>query len=90
MGGILTKTCYSTQVEPHTAKLCFSVSLKHFGGNSQKNSLFGQKSDYLRKERRNTQKVSFPGKVLIGANPVENLDLFKQMFIIKSVKGNKY
>ena len=25
-----------------------------------------------------------------GANPVENLDLFKQMFLIKRVKGDKY
>ena len=30
MGEILIKTCFSTQSEPHTAKLCFSVVLKHF------------------------------------------------------------
>ena len=30
MGGILTKTCFSPQSEPHTAKLCFSVVLSIF------------------------------------------------------------
>ena len=28
---ILTKTYFSSQNEPHTAKPCFSVVLKHFG-----------------------------------------------------------
>ena len=27
---------------------------------------------------------------LKGANPEENLDLFKQLFLIKPVKGHKY
>ena len=57
MGEILTKTCFSPQIEPHTAKLFFSVVLKHFGVNSQKTSLFRPKRDYLRKEHRNSQKV---------------------------------
>ena len=39
------QNCFSTQNEPHTAKLCFPVVLKHFWGNSLKNSLFSQKSD---------------------------------------------
>ena len=43
MGGILTKTCFSPQSDPHTAKLCFSVDLKHFFGNSERSSLFSQK-----------------------------------------------
>ncbi len=30
------KTCFSPKCDPHTAKLCFSVALKHFGGNSQR------------------------------------------------------
>ena len=30
MEGILTKTCFSPQSEPHTAKLCFSVVLSIF------------------------------------------------------------
>ena len=59
MREILTKTCFSPQSEPHTDKLCFSVSLKHFRGKSQRTALFSSKSDYLRKEHRNTQKVCF-------------------------------
>ena len=46
--------CFSPQNEPYTAKLRFSVVLKHFGGNSLITSLFIQKSDYIRKKHRNT------------------------------------
>ena len=42
-GEILTKTCFSSLYDPHTAKLCFSVVLKHFWRNSQGTSLFSQK-----------------------------------------------
>ena len=59
MGQILIIKKISPQNEPHTAKLCFSFVLKHFGGHSLKTSLFSQKSDYLRKDHRNTQKVCF-------------------------------
>ena len=48
------KKRFSPQTELHTATLCFSVGLKHFGGNSLKTSLFSQKSDYLRKKLRKT------------------------------------
>ena len=48
---ILTKTVFSPQSETHTAKLYFSVVLKNFRGNSQRNSLFSPKSDHLRKSR---------------------------------------
>ena len=57
MREILTKTCFSPQIQLHTAKLFFSVLLKNFRGNSQRTSLISQKSNYLRKEHRNTQKV---------------------------------
>ena len=30
-GKYQTKTCFSPQSEPHTAKLCFSVVLEHLG-----------------------------------------------------------
>ena len=43
------KKYFSPQNAPHTAKLCFSVALIHFWGNSLKTYLFSQKSDYLRK-----------------------------------------
>ena len=62
MGEILTKTCSSPQSEPHTVKLCFSVVLKNFRGNSQRTSLFSPKSDYFRKEPRNTQNKLEQGK----------------------------
>ncbi len=59
MREILTKKSFSPQSEPHTAKLCFTVVLKYFGGNSQKNYIFSQKCDYLRKKHRITQKFVF-------------------------------
>ena len=59
MGEILTKTCFSPLSEPHSAKLCFSVVLKFFGGNSQRTTPFSPISEYLRKEHRKTQKVWF-------------------------------
>ncbi len=58
MGEILTKTSLSPQSEPHTAKVCFWIVLNHFRGNSERTSLFIPKSDYIRKEHRNTQKVN--------------------------------
>ena len=86
MGEIITKSCFSSQSEPHTAKLCFSVVLKHFCGYSQKSSLFSQKSDYVRKEHWNTQKVCFI-KCLKGLNPDENLDCLNNCFLSKQLKG---
>ena len=55
----INQNCFSPHSEPYTAKLCFSVVLMHFWGNSQRTSLFSPKSDSLRKEHRNTQKVCF-------------------------------
>ena len=52
MGEILTKTCYS----PKTMLFC---CFEAFMGISQRTCLFSQKSDILRKEHRNTQKVCF-------------------------------
>ena len=43
MWDMLIKPCFSPQSEPHTAKLCFSVVLRHFCGNSQRTSLYGKK-----------------------------------------------
>ncbi len=54
-GTNVNKKKISPQNEPHTAKLCFSVVLKHFWENSQETSLFIQKSDYLRKKLRINQ-----------------------------------
>ena len=49
MGTKINKNCFSPKNESQTAKLCFSVVLKHFRGNLQRNSLFIQKSGYLLK-----------------------------------------
>ena len=52
MWEILTKTCFSTQSEPHRAELCFSIFLKHFLGNSHRASLFhhSERSTELRRK----------------------------------------
>ena len=84
MREILTKTCFSPQSEPHTAKLYFSVVLKHFLGNSQRTSLF------LVKGALNYSESLFFLTCLKRVNPEENLDLFKQLFLIKPAKGKKY
>ena len=89
-GGYINKNSFSPQSKPHTAKLCFSVVLKHFRGNSQRTSLFRPKSGYLRKEDRNTHKVCFSWHVWKWENPDENLDVFKELFLIKPLKGDKY
>ena len=86
---MLTK-CFSPQSKPHTAKLCLSVVLKHFWRNSLRPFLFRHKSDYLRNEHWNTRKVCFSYHVWKGEIPEENLDLFKQLFLIKPVKADKY
>ena len=58
-GDIYLKKCFSPQIKPHTATLCLSVVLKHFGGNSLRTFLFRHKSEYLGNEDWNTQKVFF-------------------------------
>ena len=65
---------------------CFEA----FWGNSLRTFLFIYKIDYYRNEHWYTQKVCFSYHVWKGANPKENLGLFKQMFLIKPVKGDKY
>ena len=62
MGEIFKKKIFPYLSEPHTDKLCISVSLKHFWGNSQRTSLFSPKSDYLRKEHRKYSKSCFFNK----------------------------
>ena len=42
-GGKYKQKLFFSQSEPHTIILCFSVILKHFGGNSQRTSLFTKK-----------------------------------------------
>ena len=49
MGEILTKTCFSPQSEPHTAKLCFCCFEAFWGKFTEKFSFYS-KSGNLRKE----------------------------------------
>ena len=60
---------------PHTAKLCLSVVLKKFWGYSLIFLIFCQKMT-----------ISEKGVAI----PVENLDLFKQLSLIKPLKRDKY
>ena len=87
MEKIFKKTCFSPQYEPHTDKLCFSVVLKHFRGNSQKTSLLGQKVTF---SKRNIEKLRNLFNLIFWkrVTPEENLDLFKQLFLTKQVKGD--
>ncbi len=78
--GNINKNLFFISSEPHTAKLCFSVNLKHFSGNSQRTSLFSQKG---------TLKYS-ESLFFLTSLKMENLDLFKQIFLIKPVKWGKY
>ena len=89
-GDIYYQNCFSPQSAPHTAKLCLSVVLKNFWGNLLKTYLFSQKSEYLRKEHWNTQIFCFSYHVWKGKIPEENLDLFKQLILIKTLKSDKY
>ena len=52
----------SPQSEPQSAKLCFSVFLKHFLRNSQRTSLFNPKSCYLIKSTEIHRKFVFLNK----------------------------
>ena len=58
-GTNINKNCFSPQSEPHSAKLCFSVVLKHFRGNSQRTSLLSPKSPISEKSTEILRKVVF-------------------------------
>ena len=54
---ILIKTSFSPQSEPHRAKLCYSVVLKHYWGNSQRTSLFSQKKQSQKETQKYTESL---------------------------------
>ncbi len=58
-GTNIIKNIFPLPNEPYTAKLSLLGVLKPFRGNWLKNSILGQKIDYLRKKQRTTQKVFF-------------------------------
>ena len=81
-GQILTITvifCKLSQIQVNYTFVLFWSSLGKF-----------QKIEYLRKKLRNTQKVCFSQQVWKVANQEENLDLFKQLFLVEPVKGDTY
>ena len=82
---MLTKTFLSPQSDPHTAKLCFSVVLKHFWGYSQRTSLFITKCAISEKSTETDRKFVFLN-IFEMVNPEENLDLFKPPILIIPVK----
>ena len=73
-GTNINKNCFSPQSEPQSEKLCFTVILKHFRGNSQRTSLFSPKSDYLRKRTEIRRKFVF-------LNKFENGPILKKIWI---------
>ena len=60
-GTNINKNSFSPQNEPHRAKQCFSVVLKHFWGNSQRTSLFSpsQKVTISEKSTETLRKLCF-------------------------------
>ena len=75
------KKCFSPQCVPQTVKLCLSVVLKNFWENSHRTSLFSQKSDYLRNEHWNTQKVCFSYHVWIRQILIKNWIYLNNFFL---------
>ena len=88
LGKSLKKNCLCPQSGPHTAKLCFSVVLKHFWGNLQRTSLLVKK---VAISERSTEKlrIFFLYTCLKRGKSEENFDLFKQIFLIQPVKWVK-
>ena len=56
----INKNCFTPLSEQHTAKLCYSVVLKHFWENSYRTFLFRHKRNHLRNQHWKTQKVCCP------------------------------
>ena len=73
MREILTKTCFSPQSELLTAKLCISLVLKHFWGNSQRSSLFSQK--------RLSEKSTEIFRKFVFLNKFENGEIQRKIWI---------
>ncbi len=85
MEEILIKTCFSPRNEPLTDKLCFSVVLKHFCGDSQRSSLFCPKMTISEMSTEILRKLVF-------LNNFEKRKILRKIwivltfFLIKSVK----
>ena len=65
-------------------------SFEAFWGIFTENFFFCQKSEYLKKKALKYSESCFFLPCLNGANPEENLDLFKKLFLNKQVIEDKY
>ena len=87
-GDILTTIVFPLKVSHTLLNYAFLLFWSILGEIHRELFFLVQKSDYLREEHWNIQNFVFPYHVWKGANPEENLDLFKQLFFIKPVKGD--
>ena len=85
----INKNSISLQSEPYTAKLCLSVVLKHFG-EIHRELFFLDIKVFISETSTDIHRNCFSYQFLNVENTEENLNLFKQLFLIKPVKGNKY
>ena len=84
----MKKKSFSPQSEPHIAKLCLSVVLKHFGKIYRELFFLDIKVFIAERSPKILRKFVFPIMFERGKSE-ENLDLVKQIFLIKPLKGDK-
>ena len=89
--GIITnKNCFSQQGEPHIAKNIPSCCFEVFWGKFIENFPFNINVTITEKSTEIFSQFFFLTIFENGANPEENLDLFKQLFLNKPVIEDKY
>ena len=84
MGQTLSKTLFLHKVSHILLFCCFEV----FSGRFIENFSFKSKKWPSQKRALKYTEICFSNHVWKVANPEENLDLFKQLFLIKPVKGD--
>ncbi len=89
-GANINKNCIFPQNEPHTAKLCFAVVLKHFWANSLQTSLFSLKMTI-------SERITEIFRKFVFLNKFEKRHILRKIwiclnnfFLYKQVKGDKY
>ena len=85
----IKKKSFSPKSEPHTDKLGLCVVLKHFLEIHIELFFLDIKVTISETSTEILRNLFFL-LYLKGTNPEENLDLFKQVFLIKPVKRDKY
>ena len=89
MREILTKTCFSPQVSHIQLKYAFLLFWSIFG-EIHREHLFLFQIWLSQKGAQKNSESFFSLRVWKGAHPEKNLDLFKQLFLIKPLKWDKY